>query len=165
MEWYFGVLATAQLKFADHWRTWIVRNIFRGCFNGSCKDTVTSMDNFLGDQNLSWLVVWLPFFIFPYIGFLIIPIDGPYFSEGWPNHQPAENDSKKSCHLIILIIIFPSKGKVWSMKWYEKHLASSSLGHFLHQPVKRPPELVIPVLGCFKLKTMVPWILVILYIR
>ena len=22
-----------------------------------------------------WLVVWLPFFIFPYIGFLIIPID------------------------------------------------------------------------------------------
>ena len=34
-----------------------------------------------------WLVVWLPFFIFPYIGLLIIPIDS-YFSEGWPNHQP-----------------------------------------------------------------------------
>ena len=28
-----------------------------------------------------WLVVWLPFFVFPYIGFLIIPIDS-YFSEG-----------------------------------------------------------------------------------
>ena len=23
------------------------------------------------------------------IGNLIIPIDGPYFSEGWPNHQPV----------------------------------------------------------------------------
>ena len=28
------------------------------------------------------------FFIFPYIGFLIIPIDY-YFQEGWPNHQPV----------------------------------------------------------------------------
>ena len=36
----------------------------------------------------NWLVVWLPF-IFPYMkGIIIIPIDGPYFSEGWPNHQP-----------------------------------------------------------------------------
>ena len=31
----------------------------------------------------SWLVVWLPFFIFPYIGNVIIPVD-LYFSEGWP---------------------------------------------------------------------------------
>ena len=31
-------------------------------------------------------------FIFPYIGNLIIPIDS-YFSEGWPNHQPAINQS------------------------------------------------------------------------
>ena len=37
-----------------------------------------------------WLVVWLPFFIFPYIGNFIIPID-PSFSEGFfPNHQPEE---------------------------------------------------------------------------
>ena len=29
-------------------------------------------------------------FYFPRnIGFLIIPIDGPHFSEGWPNHQPV----------------------------------------------------------------------------
>ena len=28
------------------------------------------------------------FFIFPYIGNVIIPIDS-YFSEGWPNHQPV----------------------------------------------------------------------------
>ena len=37
---------------------------------------------------LTWLVVWLPFVIFPYIGNVIIPIDS-YFSEGWPNHQPV----------------------------------------------------------------------------
>ena len=30
------------------------------------------------------------FFIFAYIGFLIIPIDElHHFSEGWPNHQPV----------------------------------------------------------------------------
>ena len=28
---------------------------------------------------VNWLVVWLPFFIFPYIGFLIIPIDWCFF--------------------------------------------------------------------------------------
>ena len=31
------------------------------------------------------------------IGLLIIPIDGPYFSEGWPNHQP-ENVSNAQDH-------------------------------------------------------------------
>ena len=39
-----------------------------------------------------WLVVWLPFSIFPYIGLLIIPIDELIFFRGlagWPNHQPA----------------------------------------------------------------------------
>ena len=35
-----------------------------------------------------WLVVWLPFFIFPYIGFLIIPIDFHIFQRG-SNHQPV----------------------------------------------------------------------------
>ena len=34
------------------------------------------------------------FWIFPYIGNLIIPIDS-YFSEGWPNHQP----DSVSCYL------------------------------------------------------------------
>ena len=33
---------------------------------------------------------WLPFFIFPYIGLLVIPID-QCFSEGWLNHQPVFN--------------------------------------------------------------------------
>ena len=43
-----------------------------------------------------WTFVWndIPgwwfgtFLIFPYIGFLIIPIDVHIFPEGWPNHQP-----------------------------------------------------------------------------
>ena len=38
-------------------------------------------------QGISWLVVWLPFF-FPYIGFLIIPIDVHIFQRG-SNHQPV----------------------------------------------------------------------------
>ena len=37
---------------------------------------------------LVWLVVWLPFFIFPYIGLLIIPIDFHIFQRG-SNHQPV----------------------------------------------------------------------------
>ena len=37
----------------------------------------------------SWLVVWLPFFIFPYIGLLIIPIDELIFFRGVAlAHQP-----------------------------------------------------------------------------
>ena len=38
-----------------------------------------------------WLVVWLPFFIFPYIGKFgnNHPNWLSYFSEGWPNHQPV----------------------------------------------------------------------------
>ena len=36
---------------------------------------------------IHWLVVWLPFFIFPYIGFLIIPTDFHIFQRGW-KHQP-----------------------------------------------------------------------------
>ena len=31
-----------------------------------------------------WLVVWLPFFIFPYIGLLIIPTDFHIFQRGGP---------------------------------------------------------------------------------
>ena len=38
-------------------------------------------------QIIYWLVVWLPFFIFPYIGCLIIPTDFHIFQRGW-NHQP-----------------------------------------------------------------------------
>ena len=37
----------------------------------------------------NWLVVWLPCFMFPYIG-NNHPNWLSYFSEGWPNHQPAK---------------------------------------------------------------------------
>ena len=38
------------------------------------------------------------FFIFPYIGFLIIPIDElHHFSEGWPNHQPDIKRFRHCC--------------------------------------------------------------------
>ena len=36
------------------------------------------------ETNKNWLVVWLPFFIFPYIGFLIIPTDVHIFQRGGP---------------------------------------------------------------------------------
>ena len=39
--------------------------------------------SFMGDvTNTSWLVVWLPFSIFPYIGLLIVPIDELIFFRG-----------------------------------------------------------------------------------
>ena len=40
--------------------------------------------------NFFWLVVWLPFFVFPSIG-NSHPISDElhHFSEGWPNHQPV----------------------------------------------------------------------------
>ena len=39
---------------------------------------------------LIWLVVWLPFFMFPYIGLLIIPIDELIFFRGVAlAHQPV----------------------------------------------------------------------------
>ena len=38
--------------------------------------------------NTIWLVVWLPFFIFPYIGNVIIPIDFHIFQRGgWTTNQ------------------------------------------------------------------------------
>ena len=39
---------------------------------------------FMLDMIYNWLVVWLPFFIFPYIGLLIIPNDFHIFQRGGP---------------------------------------------------------------------------------
>ena len=39
----------------------------------------------------SWLVVWLPFLIFPYIGNLIIPIDVHIFQRGGPTTNQVAN--------------------------------------------------------------------------
>ena len=41
-----------------------------------------------------WLVVWLPFFIFPYIGNVIIPIDFHIFQRGGPTTNQIVNDDK-----------------------------------------------------------------------
>ena len=50
-----------------------------------------------GFENLSrypsWLVVWLPFFIFPYIGLLIIPIDFHIFQRGGPTANQKVNSA------------------------------------------------------------------------
>ena len=40
-----------------------------------------------------WLVVWLPFFIFPYIGLLIIPIDFHIFQRGGPTTNQERSPS------------------------------------------------------------------------
>ena len=41
--------------------------------------------------NLHWLVVWLPFFIFPLIlGMSSSQLTNSYSSGGWPNHQPVQ---------------------------------------------------------------------------
>ena len=47
----------------------------------------------------NWLVVWLPFFLFPYIGNLIIPIDEVIFFRGVaqpPTRQHSQNYSQKT---------------------------------------------------------------------
>ena len=41
---------------------------------------------------IGWLVVWLPFFIFPYIGLLIIPIDFHIFQRGKPTTTSRDDD-------------------------------------------------------------------------
>ena len=62
----------------------------------------------------SWLVVWLPFFIFPYIGFLIIPIDFHIFQRG-SKHQPDSRFNQqhllfKSSSLVKLFQLAACKG-------------------------------------------------------
>ena len=50
---------------------------------------------------ICWLVVWLPFFIFPYIG-NNHPNWRSYFSEGWPNHQPVWDPDPNNSTVYIL---------------------------------------------------------------
>ena len=60
------------------------------------RDTLLS-DKLMGEK--IWLVVWLPFFIFPYIGNVIIPIDELIFFRGVA--QPPTRDS-------VIFILFPN---------------------------------------------------------
>ena len=51
----------------------------------------------------SWLVVWLPFFIFPYTGNFIIPIDELIFFRGVAkNHQPDRVNGANFCFFFFL---------------------------------------------------------------
>ena len=56
-------------------------------------------------HHTNWLVVWLPFFIFPYIGNFIIPIDFHIFQRG----KPTTNQQN--------ILMCPH---VWLMTWERK---------------------------------------------
>ena len=49
-----------------------------------CFSNVFHIADSFGSAGYTWLVVWLPFFIFPYIEFLIIPIDFHIFQMGGP---------------------------------------------------------------------------------
>ena len=65
----------------------VVGHLFWGLSNETC-DQLTPVHKVSCDITVHiWLVVWLPFYIFPYIGFLIIPIDFHIFQRG-SNHQP-----------------------------------------------------------------------------
>ena len=55
-----------------------------------------------------WLVVWLPFFMFPYIG-NNHPNWRSYFSEGWPNHQPA---------IVVQFLSTCSTCSTCSVRWF-----------------------------------------------
>ena len=81
-------------------------------------------DSMEGRQCFFWLVVWLPFFLFPYVGLLIIPIDGPYFSEGfkppasfrcfqWFCLKACWVKPKKIPQITILLLAFPVMGGLW----------------------------------------------------
>ena len=59
------------------------------CWSVVIRKTSSKLDQF--GANHHCLVVWLPFFIFPYIG-NNHPNWLSYFSEGWPNHQPDQVD-------------------------------------------------------------------------
>ena len=74
-------------------------NVAVGCCEAPTMHTGSVVSTYFNSQHmwkylwkilkyLCWLVVWLPLFEFSHILGIIIPID-QYFSEGWPNHQPA----------------------------------------------------------------------------
>ena len=74
------------------------------------------------------------FFIFPYIGNVIIPIDS-YFSEGWPNHQPdvvllLYHVTK---HIVSCITVRIIRYTAWSMcsrhspRFWKRHTSTADV--------------------------------------
>ena len=96
----------------------------------------------LNISKLSWLVVWLPFFIFPYIGLLIIPIDELIFFRGVAlAHQAV------SLWVVCVWYPIPSIGNwflIMFLRWPFAGCNTFSdtnirlLGIFRHIPIKIP---------------------------
>ena len=60
-----------------------------------------------GYPQIIWLVVWLPFFTFPYIGLLIIPTDVHIFQRGGPT-----TNQMGLVNVFLLWICFTSSSKI-----------------------------------------------------
>ena len=68
-------------------------------------------------EKKNWLVVWLPFFIFPYIGFLIIPIDEVIFFRGVAlAHQPAMFQGEEKCPKLLCPVLI-SLRSIMLVRW------------------------------------------------
>ena len=78
---------------------------------------------FVHPRNNDWLVVWLPCFIFPSIGFLIIPIDVHIFQRG----KPTTNQMRMFVFLWSIHQKHESRipGCSWGMRFV--HVLGSSL--------------------------------------
>ena len=80
-------------------------------YRGPCGST---LPKFMETPTVLWLVVWLPFFIFPYIGFLIIPIDELIFFRGLA--QPPTS-SELSFMLLQHLVILWEDDVMWVAWW------------------------------------------------
>ena len=75
---------------------------------------------YVDESTFIWLVVWLPFFIFPYIGNLIIPIDFHIFQRGGPTTNQSWTKSRR-----FWTEIGPNHGHVWSkLRWVGPYISS-----------------------------------------
>ena len=72
-----------------------------------------------GIKNNNWLVVWLPFFIFPYIGFLIIPIDFHIFQRG----GPTTNQNWRFFRIFLMSSHRDITGTIWALESYPSSAA------------------------------------------
>ena len=87
-------------------------------------------------MNHSWLVVWLPCFLFSHsVGNVISPIDGPYFSEGWPTTTNQIGLSNRNHPFGGT----PICGNYWwnwwiTVKWMDSRRIPAATIHGIHGP-------------------------------